>query len=169
MPAGGGPVVDGGEQGRGAGREGDAEGAVLGGWQVVLPYPAAQQVLDGRRLGRGMRVGVLQEVGGDAAQPLGLPGPFLLTRDRFGPGHERGLRAMGRSLVGVGTTVGCGGGVQESSLWSRSGSCGDEPGRYGGASGVWRSWWIRVGTGWEWDGGPVRVVRGRSDGPASTG
>jgi hypothetical protein len=148
VPAGAGPVVDGGQQGRAAGGEGDAQGAVVGSGQVVLPYPAAQQVLDGRRLGSGVRFWVLQQVGGGAAQPLGLPGPSLLPGDRVGPRHERGLRATARSLVGVGTAVGCGGGVQESSLWGRSGSCGDEPGRYWRAWGLWRSWLIRVGVGW---------------------
>lgn len=144
VPAGRGPVVDRRQEGNAAGRERDAEGAVGGGGQVVLPYPAAQQVLDRRRLGRGVDGGMLQQVGGCATQPLGLPGPSLLPGDRVGPRDERGLCGAGRSLVGVGTAVGCGGRVQESSSWGRSGSCGDEPGRYWRARGLGRSWSIRV-------------------------
>lgn len=115
VPSRGGPVVDGHDEGCAARGEGDAEGAVVGGGEVVLAYPAAQQVLDGGGLGRGVGVGVFQQVGGGAAQPFGLLGPGLLPGDRFGPRPERGLCAAPSSLVGVGVAVGCGDGVQEAS------------------------------------------------------
>lgn len=115
VPARGGPVVDGNDEGCATRGEGDAEGAVVGGGEVVLAYPAAQQVLDGGGLGRGVGIGVFQQVGGGAAQPFGLLGPCLLPGDRFGPRPERGLCAAPSSLMGVGVAVGCGDGVQEAS------------------------------------------------------
>ncbi len=94
VPAGRGPVVDGGQQGGAAGGEGDAEGAVLGGGEVVLAYPAAQQVLGGGGLGRGVGVEVFEEVGRGTARHSALPAvPFCRgTVSLSGPGASRGCR-----------------------------------------------------------------------------
>jgi hypothetical protein len=55
-------VVNRDEQSRGAGRKGDTERAVVGGRDTGFPYPAAQQVLDGRSVGCGAWVGVGEEI-----------------------------------------------------------------------------------------------------------
>nr|WP_255344772.1 hypothetical protein [Streptomyces avermitilis] len=67
--------MNGDEEGGARGEQGDAQGAVVGGDEAVLPYPAAQQVLDGGGLGGGLGFGMIQRVGGGAAQPLTLPSP----------------------------------------------------------------------------------------------
>ncbi|GDY77614.1 hypothetical protein SAV31267_070990 [Streptomyces avermitilis] len=58
--------------------------------EAVLPYPAAQQVLDGGGLGGGLGFGMIQRVGGGAAQPLTLPSPSNRRGDRFGRLHNWG-------------------------------------------------------------------------------
>lgn len=62
VPAGGGPVVDGDEQSGATGGERDAEGVPLRAGQVAFADPAAEQVLDARRIGGTQRVRVVQGV-----------------------------------------------------------------------------------------------------------
>ncbi|GAA3842709.1 hypothetical protein GCM10022403_088370 [Streptomyces coacervatus] len=75
--------MDRGEEGRAAGGQGDAECAVVGGVEAGFTHPTAQQVLDGRGLGCGARVGVLEEIGGGVAQTLGRGGFALLRSPRL--------------------------------------------------------------------------------------
>lgn len=92
VPSRRGPVVDGDEEGGAAGGQGNAEGAAGRGGQVLLAGPAAQQILHGGGVGRGVRVWVIQRVAGGAAQAF----PF-------------GRAALGRGVVGAGAALRSGG------------------------------------------------------------
>ncbi len=122
---GGGPVVDGHEEGGAARGEGDAQGVALGPREVVLPGPAAQQALRTGRVGGPQRVRVVERVGGHA--PAGRRAGARGGRVRgkagvargFLAGHDRRLDRAGggRSVLpsvpgGPGAVgLGCGGGV----------------------------------------------------------
>lgn len=71
----------------------------------MFAYPAAQEVLDRCRLGRGVRVGVVQGVGGGAGQRSGGPGSAGLARDRLLAlmtwlGRMVGERGLARDWLG---------------------------------------------------------------------
>jgi hypothetical protein len=95
----------------------DTQSAVRGFGQIVLPHPAAEEVLDGRGLGRGAGVGMLQQVGGGAVQMLGLLAAVLLPGDRR-PAFRGwlGLRVADSARLGAVSVVGYGSGVQRGFL-----------------------------------------------------
>lgn len=116
VPAGRGPVVDRDEESGATCGQRNAKSAVRGFGQIVLPHPAAEQVLDGRGLGRGAGVGMLQQVGGGAVQLLGLLAADLLPGDRPAFRGELGLRVAGSARLEAVSVVGCGIGVQRGFL-----------------------------------------------------
>lgn len=101
-------------------RGGDPEDLALGAGQSVLPDPAAQQILDGRRVGRLQRVGVVELVGHrDTGERIGT-GERIVTGGELAseaarrlPGHRRrldGAGGVGRVLHPV-VSSGVGGGA----------------------------------------------------------
>ena len=88
--------------------------------EVVLPHPAAQQVLHGGRFGGGLRIGVVEGIGGEEPGIVGggqtfVVDPRLLVRHRRRLGHQRAAVGDGVALGLV--RVGCGSGIHGGLPW----------------------------------------------------
>lgn len=115
VPARGGPVADGDEEGGATRGQRDAEGLRLRAGQVAFADPAAQQVLDACGVRGPERVRVVQGVGGrcreGGCRPGGVPVTvrhlFLARHGRRLDGEVTGCSGLS-SVVGGGRAVGLG-------------------------------------------------------------